>query len=208
MGCPIFRWFSLLELSFSDHMSRLPLAQIIFYKCKLRIIFPNKSSQTEIPSSPFLREWHRLVLKDYLCVEQMDRGKSPFLSPCPFLLYMTRAKWDVFHFKNLIKQTEQKPILLVFTVLSIWGLNQGILGLEGEWHEGLTPGSGAIRKSNFWKVSGGPAAPLPHEAGELSLLGWVWVRGPRSPSKLRITLHTQLPGLGSEEGGWARTEGK
>lgn len=134
-------------------MSPLPLVQIIFYKCKLRIIFPNKSGQIEIPSSPFLREWHRLVLKDYLCVEQMDRGKSAFLSPCPFLLYITRAKWDVFHFKNLIKQTEQKPILLVFTVSSILGLNQGILGLEGEWSQGLTARQWShLEICNFWKV--------------------------------------------------------
>lgn len=119
-------------------MTQLPLAQIIFYKCKLRIIFPNKSDQIEIPSLPFLREWHRLGLKDYLCVEQMDRGKSAFLSPCPFLLYITRAKWDVFRFKNLIKQTEQKPFLLVFTVFSILGLNQDTLRLEGQWSQGLT----------------------------------------------------------------------
>lgn len=57
-------------------------------------------------------------IKDYLCVQQMDRGKSVFLSSCPFLLYITGAKWDVFHFKNLIKQTEQKPFLLVCTVLN------------------------------------------------------------------------------------------
>lgn len=99
------------------HASQLPLTQIIFYKCKLRIIFPNKSTQIEIPSSPFLRERHRLVLKDYLCVKQMDRGKSAFLFPCPFLLYITRAKRDVFHFKNVVNQTKQKPILLVFTIV-------------------------------------------------------------------------------------------
>ena len=110
--------FSTLELS--DHVSLLPLAQIIFYKWEWRIIFLNKSTRTETPSLPFLREWHRRVLKDHHCAEQMDRGKSAFLSPSPFLLHITRAKRDVFHFKNLIKQPGQKPILLVFTVFSFW----------------------------------------------------------------------------------------
>lgn len=135
--CSNFLFWTLVSVT---TLNQLPLAQIIFYKCKLRIIFPNKSAQIESPPLPFLREWHRLVLKDYLCVEQMDRGKSVFLSSCPFLLYITRAKWDVFHFKNLIKQTEQKPFLLVFTVLSSG--TEDTRMLEGQWNHSLTAKQG------------------------------------------------------------------